>query len=107
MQQSLPDSFNGLCDMITHYNRIWEKYVLQDTSGSLVDLPCGYGVSESVTLFEKLLLLKIFKPEKLMFAFQAYVRAEIGQLYSESPLATMDALFTNSNCQTPIIFVLS
>lgn len=45
MQQSLPDSFNGLCDMITQYNKIWEKYVLQDTSGSLVDLPCGYGVS--------------------------------------------------------------
>jgi dynein heavy chain, axonemal len=60
-----------------------------------------------VTLFDKLLLLKIFKPEKLMFACQKYVEVELGKLFAESPVASMDALFGSSDSQTPIIFVLS
>ena len=51
--------------------------------------------------------MKIFKPEKLMFAFQKYVELELGKLYSESPIATMDTLFGDSDKKTPIIFVLS
>lgn len=58
-------------------------------------------------MFDKLLLLKIFKPEKLMFAFQRYVLVSLGQLYAESPVATMEALFNSSDRRTPIIFVLS
>lgn len=58
-------------------------------------------------MFDKLLILKVFKPEKLMFAFQRYVLQELGQVYSESPVASMDALFSSSDQKTPIIFVLS
>jgi dynein heavy chain, axonemal len=32
-------------------------------------IPCGIGASMEIPLFDKLLILKIFKPEKLMFAF--------------------------------------
>lgn len=58
-------------------------------------------------LFEKLLVLKIFKPEKLMFACAKYVEHELGRVYAESPIATMDTLFIDSDNKTPIIFVLS
>lgn len=72
-------------------------------------MPCGFapGGERDVGMFERLLILKIFKPEKLMFAFQRYVAHELGQSYAESPVATMDALFASSDCRTPIIFVLS
>lgn len=42
-----------------------------------------------------------------MFAFQKYVEVDLGKLYAESPIATMDALFGDSDKKTPIIFVLS
>ena len=42
-----------------------------------------------------------------MFACQKYVEIELGKLYSESPVATMDALFGSSDNITPVIFVLS
>jgi dynein heavy chain len=71
----------------------------------LENIPCGF--SSSMSAFEKLLILKIFKPEKLMFAFSKYVEVELGRMYSESPIATMDALFGDSDKVTPIIFVLS
>jgi dynein heavy chain len=58
-------------------------------------------------MFEKLLILKIFKPEKFMFAASKYVETELGRVYAESPIATMDALFADSDNKTPLIFVLS
>jgi dynein heavy chain len=70
-------------------------------------MPCGYAHRVEVSMFDKLLLLKIFKPEKLMFAFQRYVGKALGKEYAESPVATMDALFGSSDNHTPIIFVLS
>lgn len=54
-----------------------------------------------------MLILKIFKPEKLLFAFQRYVDSQLGKKYAESPISTMDALFGSSDNKTPIIFVLS
>ncbi len=35
------------------------------------------------------------------------MKLELGRLYAESPIATMDALFADSDKKTPIIFVLS
>jgi dynein heavy chain len=77
---------------------------MHDDADYMESIPCGYS---SMKLFDKLLILKIFKPEKLMFAFQKYVHEQLGQLYAESPVATMDALFESSDNRTPIIFVLS
>ena len=80
---------------------------MRDDADYLEGLPCGYGQNPNLSSFDKLLLLKVFKPEKLMFAFQRYVHEELGAIYAESPVSTMDALFSNSDCVTPIIFVLS
>lgn len=68
-------------------------------------MPCGF--ADKLNTFEKLLILKIFKPEKLLFAFSKYVEKELGRIYAESPVATMEALFNDSDNRTPIIFVLS
>lgn len=80
---------------------------MRDDVDFLEGMPCGYAERQDVSMFDKLLILKIFKPEKLMFAFQRYVYSELGQVYAESPIATMDALFGSSDNRTPIIFVLS
>jgi dynein heavy chain len=80
---------------------------MRDDDDYLDMIPCGIGSNDEIPLFDKLLILKIFKPEKLLFAFQRYVHKEIGAFYAESPVANMDSLFGNSDNKTPIIFVLS
>jgi hypothetical protein len=37
-----------------------------------------------LTDFEKIILLKAFRPEKMMFAFQMYVIKHMGTFYVES-----------------------
>jgi len=54
-----------------------------------------------------MLFIKIFRPEKLLFAFTDYVKNEIGQDYIENKVTTMQELYDDSNCKSPIIFILS
>ena len=103
----VPGSFAGLCQIIIDNPKAWEYYAMTNDRDFLESLPCGFSHRVEISMFDKLLLLKIFKPEKLMFAFQRYVGHALGQEYAESPIATMDALFGSSDCHTPIIFVLS
>ena len=64
-------------------------------------------MDEKLNNFSKLLILKLFKPQKLIYASQEYVKVELGELYAEAPASRMDALFADSTRTTPIIFVLS
>ena len=58
-------------------------------------------------IFEKMLILKIFRPEKILFAASKYVNHYLGQFFLESPHTSMDKIYADSDTKTPIIFVLS
>lgn len=58
-------------------------------------------------IFEKLIVVKIFKPEKLMFGFSNYVENKIGKYYLEIPSINMNEIYIDTDVKTPIIFVLS
>ena len=93
----VPDSYAGLCQIIIDNPRAWEDYAMNNERDYFEAMPCGFAHRAEISMFDKLILLKIFKPEKLMFAFQRYVGKTLGQEYAESPVATMDALFTSSD----------
>ncbi|EGR30998.1 hypothetical protein IMG5_119660 [Ichthyophthirius multifiliis] len=57
--------------------------------------------------FEKMLLLKIFRPEKIMFAINDYIINYLGSFFVEHPPVQMETIHQDSDFQTPIIFVLS
>jgi len=62
---------------------------------------------EKLGRFSKLIILKIWRPEKLMAAFANYVKEEMGQFYIEPPPATMEVIFPDTDVKTPFIYVLS
>jgi len=57
--------------------------------------------------FERMLILKIFRPEKLLFGVAKYVETNLGKFYLESPEVKMSSIHADSDNKTPIIFVLS
>ena len=64
-------------------------------------------LSHILTPFEKILLVRCLKPEKVLFAVQKYLELELGPEYAISPVSSMDNLFRASLPNNPIIFVLS
>jgi dynein heavy chain len=82
----------------------WEDYC---ASAEPQNEPLPEPLHEALDSFEKLLVLKIFRPEKLAFAFTDYVHSELGKMYIENQAVTMDTIYHESDCKTPVIFILS
>lgn len=54
-----------------------------------------------------MLILKAFRPEKMLFAMTNYVESEQGRFFIESPSTSLDVIFGDIDVKTPLIFVLS
>lgn len=57
--------------------------------------------------FEKLMLVRALKKEKLIFAITNYVSSELGKYYIESPGVSLNLLYKDTSSTIPLIFILS
>lgn len=57
--------------------------------------------------FEKLMIIKTFNEEKLIFAIINYVSTELGQSFIESPSVSLHLLYKDISSTIPLVFVLS
>jgi hypothetical protein len=57
--------------------------------------------------FQRLLLLRVLRPDKLTSAMHGFVRAALGPRFVESPPLDLEACLADSSATTPLIFVLS
>lgn len=57
--------------------------------------------------FQKMIIYKILREEKLISLVKNYVLNILGKLFIESPVFDLKGSFNDSSCTTPIIFVLS
>ena len=81
-------------------------YLADDTEyGYFYSMPVDLG--EKLSNFEKILLIRCIKPERVLFAVQKYLELDLGPEYAISPISSMDTLFKASLPNNPIIFVLS
>ena len=98
--------FAGVLDLILANDEEFANYVADESdSGYFYQMPCG--LSEKLSHFNKMLLVRCLKPEKVLFAAQKYLELELGPEYAISPVSSMETLFRASLANNPIIFVLS
>jgi dynein heavy chain len=97
------EEMKGLAASFTKDKDAWEIFNFDDDPLGM-EIPGGFN---DVHPFLKLIIYKIFRAEKLLFAFSDYVADQMGKSYAESPPATVEALYESSDKKTPSIFVLS
>jgi dynein heavy chain len=71
------------------------------------DAPCPAPYDEKLTGFDKLILMKVFRPEMIAQSCTRYIIKEIGQYYAESPSVSMSTIYEDIGKTVPLIFVLS
>jgi len=98
------EKYNGLCADITTNLEKWLEYCLSYT---VVEDPLPKGWRDKLDAFDKLLIIKIFRPEKILFAIQDYVTHQLGAFFMEGTQIDMNSIYKDSDRKTPIIFVLS
>ena len=84
--------------------KIWKEY-LQCENPVEVKLPKE--LDETFTEFQRVMLLKVLREEKLMIATTKFVFSILGQKFTVSPPYNLAECFADSTNLTPLIFVLS
>lgn len=62
---------------------------------------------DSLTDFQKLLVLRCLRPDKVTNAMQDFVVSHLGQRFIEPQTADLNLVFKDSSATTPLIFILS
>ncbi len=57
--------------------------------------------------FDRLLIIRIVRPDRFTQSVQQFISDEIGKEYIEPPPFDLEQAYKDSDCQTPLIFILS
>ncbi|KFP31699.1 Dynein heavy chain 10, axonemal, partial [Colius striatus] len=99
-----PEKFQSLPDDVEKNPDEWKKWY--DTE-ALEQLPFPLQYQSHLSTFQKLLLLRCFRVERLYQAVTNYVTLTLGQKYVQPPVISFDAIFEQSSPHTPVVFILS
>ena len=106
LQCSMLPAFASLCSDIKASLSEWIEWRRLDEIHR-APLPGVYEDSEHMNSFRKLLLIKAFRPEKLIFMINQHVAGALGQEYVESPALDLGEAYGDSTACIPLIFILS
>ena len=98
------EGLKGLKSSVANDSDVWMAF-FEDESPHTSALPGEW--EKKVTPFQRLVILKIFRPEKVAFGCAEYVAASIGPSFKEPPPFDLQATYNDSACKVPIVFVLT
>ncbi|XP_026763473.2 dynein axonemal heavy chain 12 [Galleria mellonella] len=97
-------AFTGFKDQFIRDVIKW-KEVYDDLEPHNKALPGGW--DDKLTVFQKLLVIRVLRPDKLTTALSDFVEKQMGKKYITPPLFDISKSFGDSNCLAPLIFILS
>ena len=97
-------NFQGLSDSFKSFTARW-SVILESDTPALEKFPPPF--DEQLTPFQRMMLLKFLREERMIFFIKEFVKTELGPIFIESPPFDLDGAYEDSRSMTPIIFVLS
>lgn len=71
------------------------------------EMPLAEPFESSMTRFQKLLVLRCLRPDRVLAGVRDFVSENLGQRFIEPPPFDLAACFKESSASTPLVFVLS
>ncbi|KAB0795153.1 hypothetical protein PPYR_11992 [Photinus pyralis] len=96
--------FGGLQHSFTKYPNEWKTFhdLLEPQDSHL---PAKW--DSKLTTFQKLLVIRVLRPDKITVCISKYVLEEMGTKFTIPPPFDIAKSFEQSNCLCPLVFVLS
>ncbi|PAA64367.1 hypothetical protein BOX15_Mlig029056g2 [Macrostomum lignano] len=112
-----PKSWDEICrlDDLPRFKTIRQKFMAQkdqwkviyDSATPQSETPPGEWAEKLAEEFPRLCVLRCLRPDKIVPAVQDYVEKKLGKKYIEPPSFDLPGSFNDSNCCSPLLFVLS
>ncbi|KAI8909816.1 dynein heavy chain and region D6 of dynein motor-domain-containing protein [Gorgonomyces haynaldii] len=96
--------FGYIIDHISTYPGHWESLINAD---SPLGTPVPGDTTGSLTLFERLLLIKVLREEKLVASTIEFITLELGSEFVVLPPLDLGKAFKDTSATSPLIFILS
>nr|CAD7446891.1 unnamed protein product [Timema bartmani] len=97
-------AFNGFVESFTSSLSEWKEfYDLADPH--LGKLPEPW--EQSLTPFQHLIIIRIFRPDKIIATVTLFIEKEMGEKFVMPPPFDISCSYEDSNCLSPLIFILS
>jgi dynein heavy chain len=97
-------AFKSLISSLEQSERDWKSWYMtpepEETS-----LPGEW--NSKVTEFQKMLIIRAFRPDRIIFCAQRFIVTNLGQKFIEPPILNVEEVLSDSSAHTPLIFVLS
>ncbi|XP_051831868.1 dynein axonemal heavy chain 10 [Antechinus flavipes] len=104
LSEQFSDVFGNLPEEIEKDSNIWKEWYDLDSLEQFT-FPMGYDTS--MTNFQKLLILRCFRVDRVYRAVTDYVTVTMGEKYVQPPMISFEAIFEQSTPNSPIVFILS
>ncbi|XP_077377243.1 dynein axonemal heavy chain 10-like [Festucalex cinctus] len=104
LSELFPGQFDNLPDSVCRNSSEWQSWYDLDAPEQ-APLPMKY--DERLTDFQKLLLLRCFRVDRVYRAITDYVTITMGERYVQPPVISFDVIYEQSTQYSPIVFILS
>ncbi|ERE76020.1 dynein heavy chain 8, axonemal [Cricetulus griseus] len=104
LSELFSDIFGQLPDDLEHHLSIWQDWYDLD---SLEQFPFPLDYDKYITAFQKLLILRCFRVDRVYRAVTDYVTLTMGEKYVQPPMISFETIFEQSTPNSPIVFILS
>lgn len=99
----------GLCESIEKnsyglHTSDWMKWMNSD---NLMTAPLPAPYQDTVNSFQRLILVKALREDKLQHSIAGFVSEKLGPKFAQSPAASMEDIYEDLSNKVPCIFVLS
>jgi dynein heavy chain len=101
----LGGTWKSLIEDIKQNEKSWKRWNDLEAPESEQNLPCGY--SQKLTEFQKLMLIRIFRTDRIINAIKLFIMAQMNDYYIKSPPKDYDKIYKQSTEKTPIVLILS
>nr|XP_061803884.1 dynein axonemal heavy chain 10-like [Nerophis lumbriciformis] len=104
LSELFPGQFDSLPDDVSRNSAEWQSWYDLDAPEQ-AQLPMRY--DDKLTDFQKLLLLRCFRVDRVYRAITDYVTITMGERYVQPPVISFDVIYEQSTQYSPIVFILS
>nr|DBA23158.1 TPA: hypothetical protein GDO54_014099 [Pyxicephalus adspersus] len=104
LSELFPSLFGSLPDYVERHEAEWKTWYDLDT---LEQYPFPLGYNDKLSSFQKLILLRCFRVDRVYRAVTDYVTVTMGEKYVQPPVISFEAIFEQSIPTSPIVFILS
>jgi dynein heavy chain, axonemal len=97
---------------LTAFNNFKEEFRVADwkpftESPEMTDAPLPGRWAICLNEFQKMMLVRVLRPEKIVPAIQDFVKVKLGPKFIEPPTFDLAGSYEDSNNRSPLIFILS